>query len=192
MPKRHFEGANLQKIMMFISLPFIWKMTSLLLISKVWLTYLHFSLLCFLSMFCTCLFIVCMLIATATKKKNYFKMPNGSLPCSSRIVRFIRRNIKGGSLPLAILLRSSNLHSRRQQNVVVFEIRNSWVLILALPITWVEWQWEKYLIFSTRHIARLIATKKVFLECLCNITHWPAEGGIQLMQLVDTYPLFSS
>ena len=62
-----------------------------------------------------------MLIATATKKKNDFKMLDGSLPCSSQIVQFIRRNIKGGSLPLVILLRSSNLHSRRQQNVVVLK-----------------------------------------------------------------------
>ena len=32
-----------------------------------------FTTLCFLSMFCTCLFIVCMLIATATKKKMTLK-----------------------------------------------------------------------------------------------------------------------
>ena len=54
-------------------------------------------------------------------QKNDFKMLNGSLPRSSWIVQFIRRNIKRDSLPLVILLRSSNLHSSRQQNVVVLK-----------------------------------------------------------------------
>ena len=72
------------------------------------------------------LLVYCMLIATTTQK-NDFKMLNGSLPlpvpknCSSWIVQFIRRNVKRDSLPLVILLRSSDLHSSRRQNVVVLK-----------------------------------------------------------------------
>ena len=94
--KETFWGGKFTKVYdVYISVIYI-QNDVIIIDLKVWLIYLqYFSLLCFLSMFCTCLFIVCMLIATATKK-NDFKMLNESLPCSSWIVQFIRRNIKGG------------------------------------------------------------------------------------------------